>query len=94
MGATGALFQFLFMTCSAILIYFDATRLYAALQVAFVACLGVLTVVFSRFDLGLAAAGYMIACIVLGFSALGALLAILRSINHRTFVGSATRSAV
>ncbi|KAB1070142.1 exopolysaccharide Pel transporter PelG [Methylobacterium planeticum] len=90
MGTVGALFQYLFMSCSALLIFFDATRIYAALQVAFLASLAGLTLVFSHLEPGTLGAGYMVTCIAAGFASLLALMRVLRSIDFRVFVGSAT----
>jgi uncharacterized membrane protein len=90
MGTVGALFQYLFMSCSALLIFFDATRIYAVLQLAFLISLAGLTLVLSRLGTSTLGAGYMAACIVAGFTSLFALLRVLKSIDFRVFVGSAT----
>lgn len=90
MGTVGALFQYLFMSCSALLIFFDATRIYAVLQVIFLATLAGLTLAFSELEPSTLGAGYMVACITAGFASLFALMRVLRSIDFRVFVGSAT----
>ena len=90
MGTVGALFQYLFMSCSALLIFFDATRIYAVLQLSFLISLAGLTLALSRLGTSTLGAGYMTACIVAGFASLFALLRVLKSIDFRVFVGSAT----
>ncbi|MEA1832374.1 exopolysaccharide Pel transporter PelG [Methylobacterium durans] len=92
MGTVGALFQYLFMSCSALLIFFDATRVYATLQLIFLGSLAALTVLVSQFEPGSLGTGYMLACIVSGFASLFALLKVLGSIDYRVFVGSATQA--
>ena len=83
MGTLGGLFQFIFISSSAILIFLNATTIYAALQAMFVAFICIATIIASRFDLETLAAGYMVSCVIVGTASLVPLMRVMRGLSFR-----------
>lgn len=87
-GALGAVFQFIFIACSAMLLFFDRRRLYLILQLTFLALMGGATLVTVWLGEEFYGSGYFVACLV------GALIAFVLAeqtfakLNYLTFIGN------
>lgn len=87
-GVIGAAFQFLFVTCSALTLYFDRRMVFLALQACFLtlnAALTAATVVLGTIYLGL---GFMFASAISAMLAYLALVVTLYRLDYLTFVAN------
>lgn len=87
-GALGAVFQFIFIAATSMLLFFDRRRLYLALQVAFLAMnagFTGITVVLGETYFGV---GYFAACLAASFAAYFAADSTFERLNFLTFLGN------
>ena len=87
-GALGAVFQFIFIACSAMLLFFDRRPLYLALQCGFFVLMSGLTLVSVYLGPDTYGAGYFLACLVSGFLAYLLADRTFSNLNYLTFVGN------
>jgi uncharacterized membrane protein len=87
-GALGAVFQFVFVACSAMLLFFDRRRLYLALQLVFLALSAGLTVATLRLGEDYHGVGYFLACLVASFAAYRMADTTFDRLNFLTFIGN------
>jgi polysaccharide biosynthesis protein PelG len=89
-GTIGALFQYMFISSSAILVFLNATRLYAVLQFVFATAIAATAFVSLNLSVEYLAVGYMLTCMLAGIASFALLVWVLRNVSYRTFIGSAT----
>jgi uncharacterized membrane protein len=87
-GTIAALFQYIFISSSALLVFFNATRLYALLQIIFLLTVSTVTLATTGFGARYLAIGYMAASVAVGIAALLPLFFVVNTITFRVFVGS------
>ena len=87
-GALGAVFQFIFIACSAMLLFFDRRRLYLGLQCAFLGLMTGLTLISVRFGADYYGVGYFLACLASGFLAYRLADRTFSNLNYLTFIGN------
>lgn len=91
LGTIGALFQFLFLACSSLLLFFERHAAYALLQLLFLGLNGLFTVAtigFGQLSYGF---GYLLANLVASIAAFAVLERTLRSLDYLTFVVANSR---
>ncbi len=87
-GALGAVFQFIFISSTSLLLFFDRRRLYLALQVLFLtlnAGFTMMTVARGETYFGV---GYFAACLIASFIAYLATVRTFERLNFLTFIGN------
>ena len=87
-GALGAVFQFIFIACSAMLLFFDRRPLYLGLQCMFLALMTGLTLVSVRLGEDYYGVGYFLACLIAAFIAYRCADRTFGNLNYLTFVGN------
>ncbi|MEZ5851285.1 MAG: exopolysaccharide Pel transporter PelG [Hyphomicrobiaceae bacterium] len=87
-GALGAVFQFVFIACSAMLLFFDRRRLYMWMQVLFLALMAGLTLLSLRLGEDYYGTGYFLACLVAGFAVYRLADTTFDNLNYLTFIGN------
>ena len=87
-GALGSVFQFIFIACSAMLLFFDRRRLYLALQCGFFVLMSGLTLVSVYLGPDTYGVGYFLACLVSGILAYALADRTFSNLNYLTFVGN------
>ncbi len=87
-GALGAVFQFIFIACSAMLLFFDRRRLYLGLQCTFLALMTGLTLISVRLGPDYYGVGYFLACLISGFIAYRVADHTFSNLNYLTFIGN------
>ena len=87
-GALGAVFQFVFIACSAMLLFFDRRRLYLGLQAMFLGLMAGLTMLSVRLGDEFYGVGYFAACIIAGFLAYRLANRTFTNLNYLTFIGN------
>lgn len=87
-GALGAVFQFIFIACSAMLLFFDRRRLYVSLQLIFLASMAGLTLLSVRLGEDYYGTGYFLACLVSAFIAYRLADRTFENLNYLTFIGN------
>lgn len=87
-GALGAVFQFIFIACSAMLLFFDRRRTYLRVQVLFMAAMALLT--YASVELGeeYQGVGYFAACLLSAFVAYRLADRTFADLNYLTFIGN------
>ena len=87
-GALGAVFQFIFIAGTAILLFFDRRRLYLNLQMLFFFASAGLTVVSIHMGEDYYGTGYFLACLIASFTAYALAASTFRNLNYLTFIGN------
>ena len=87
-GALGAVFQFIFIAGTAILLFFDRRRLYLNLQMLFFFASAGLTVVSIHLGEDYYGTGYFLACLIASFTAYALAASTFRNLNYLTFIGN------
>lgn len=87
-GALGAVFQFVFIACSAMLLFFDRRRMYLAMQVLLLALVAGLTLLSLRLGPEFYGVGYFLACLIGGFVAYLIADRTFANLNFLTFIGN------
>ncbi len=87
-GALGAVFQFVFIACSAMLLFFDRRRMYLILQLALFGLMAGFTLISLRLGPEYYGVGYFLACVVGGFIAFVLADRTFTNLNYLTFVGN------
>lgn len=87
-GALGVIFQFVFIACSSMLLFFDRRPLYLALQVLFLVLVAALTLVSLRLGEDYYGVGYFAACAIAGFVAYRIADSTFDRLNFLTFLGN------
>ncbi len=90
LGIVGALFQFLFLACSSLLLFFNRNRRFFYLQTLFLVLNGGLTFVTMNMGEKYFGFGYLLASLISGLVAYAALDNALKNINYTTFMHAAT----
>ncbi len=86
MGAIGAAFQFVFLACSSLLLFFARDRRYLCLQLLFLllqAGSAVGTIVLGSEFYGL---GYLVSCLVCGLLSFSVVESTIRDLEFLTFI--------
>lgn len=87
-GALGAVFQFILIAATSMLIFFDRRRLFLWLQVLFLALNAGLTVVTLAFGEDYYGVGYFASCLIVSFIAYLAADRTFMRLNYLTFIGN------
>jgi polysaccharide biosynthesis protein PelG len=87
-GALGAVFQFIFIASTSMLLFFDRRRLYLGLQVTFFLLNLSLTTLTIAFDEDFYGVGYFAACFIASFIALILADRTFAQLNFLTFIGN------
>ncbi|MFM9938558.1 MAG: exopolysaccharide Pel transporter PelG [Hyphomicrobiaceae bacterium] len=87
-GALGAVFQFVFIACSAMLLFFDRRRMYLLTQLFLFGLMAGLTMVSLRLGPEFYGVGYFLACVIGGFVAYFLADRTFTNLNFLTFVGN------
>jgi polysaccharide biosynthesis protein PelG len=87
-GALGAVFQFIFIASTAILLFFDRRRLYLNLQMLFFFASAGLTLLSIQLGEDFYGAGYFMACLIASFVGYGLAATTFRNLNFLTFIGN------
>jgi polysaccharide biosynthesis protein PelG len=87
-GALGAVFQFIFIAGTAILLFFDRRRLYLNLQILFFFTSAVLTMLTIRLGEDFYGVGYFLACLISSFVAYRLADSTFTNLNFLTFIGN------
>ena len=87
-GALGAVFQFIFIACSAMLLFFDRRRQYLKLQCCFLALMASLTLISVKLGEDYYGVGYFMACLIAGFIAYRLADRTFTDLNYLTFIGN------
>jgi polysaccharide biosynthesis protein PelG len=87
-GALGAVFQFIFIAGTAILLFFDRRRLYLKLQMLFFFASAILTVFTIRLGEDFYGVGYFLACLIASFAAYLLAASTFKNLNFLTFIGN------
>jgi len=87
-GALGAVFQFIFIACTSMLLFFDRRRLYLGLQALFLALNILLTVLSIGLGEDFYGVGYFIACLISAFVAYRLADQTFENLNFLTFIGN------
>lgn len=87
-GALGAVFQFVFIACSAMMLFFDRRGRYLALQCLFLALVAGLTLASVRLGEDTYGGGYFLACLIAGFVAYVMADRTFDRLNYLTFIGN------
>lgn len=87
-GALGAVFQFIFIACSAMLLFFDRRRTYLRVQLFFLAIMASLTLATLAAGEEYHGVGYFIACLLAAFVAYRLADRTFGDLNYLTFIGN------
>lgn len=87
-GALGAVFQFVFIACSAMLLFFDRRRTYLRVQILFLAAVAVATLVTLMLGEEYYGVGYFAACLLVAFAAYRLADRTFLDLNYLTFIGN------
>lgn len=87
-GALGAVFQFIFIASSAMLLFFDRRRNYLRVQLLFLFSMAGGTVAMIRFGEDYYGVGYFLACLVSAFVAYRVADRTFADLNYLTFIGN------
>ncbi len=87
-GALGAVFQFIFIACSAMLLFFDRRRTYLRVQVLFLVSVAGLTLATLSAGEEYFGVGYFGACILTAFVAYRLADITFADLNYLTFIGN------
>ncbi len=87
-GALGAVFQFIFIACSAILLFFDRRRLYLALQAFFLVAMASATLITVLLGEEFYGSGYLIACMAVALVSYVLAERTFADLNYLTFIGN------
>jgi polysaccharide biosynthesis protein PelG len=87
-GALGAVFQFIFIAGTAILLFFDRRRLYLKLQILFFCTSAGLTIATIHLGEDFYGVGYFLACLIASFIAYRLTDHTFRDLNFLTFIGN------
>ena len=87
-GALGAVFQFIFIACSAMLLFFDRRPLYLGLQCIFLGLMTGLTLITVHLGEDYYGVGYFLACVISGFIAYVVADRTFNNLNYLTFIGN------
>ncbi len=87
-GAMGAVFQFVFIACSAMLLFFDRRRMYLAMQLAYLLLMASLTLISLRLGPEFYGVGYFLACLFAGFMTYVIAERTFANLNFLTFIGN------
>jgi uncharacterized membrane protein len=87
-GALGAVFQFIFIACSAMLLFFDRRRMYLRVQVLFLVAMAVFTLVTIQVGEEYYGVGYFAACTLAAFVAYRLADLTFAELNYLTFIGN------
>jgi uncharacterized membrane protein len=87
-GALGAVFQFVFLAATSILLFFDRRRLYLGLQLLFFTLNLVLTLATIAISEDYYGVGYFLACLLSSFAALVLADRTFTNLNFLTFIGN------
>ncbi|MGE0767179.1 MAG: exopolysaccharide Pel transporter PelG [Hyphomicrobiaceae bacterium] len=87
-GALGSVFQFIFIACSAVLLFFDRRRTYLRVQLLFLVAMAATT--FASLQLGeeFQGVGYFAACLISAFVAYRLADRTFADLNYLTFIGN------
>ncbi len=86
LGALGALFQFVFLAATSLLLYFERHTNFLSLQALFLVLQGLLTAVTASLGTNYYGLGNLIACVICGLIALAVLTHTLRHLTYITFI--------
>jgi polysaccharide biosynthesis protein PelG len=87
-GALGAVFQFVFIAGTAILLFFDRRRLYLKLQMLFFFLSAGLTMLSIRLGEDFYGSGYFLACLIASLVAYMLATSTFKNLNFLTFIGN------
>lgn len=87
-GALGVVFQFVFIACSAVLVFFDRRRLYLGVQVLFLVASAGLTMLTLRLGEDFHGVGYFLACLIASMVAYRFADVTFDRLNYLTFIGN------
>ena len=87
-GALGAVFQFIFIACSAMLLFFDRRRTYLRVQLVFLAAMAGFTLATLIAGEEYHGVGYFAACLVASFVAYRLADRTFGDLNYLTFIGN------
>jgi uncharacterized membrane protein len=87
-GALGAVFQFIFIACSAMLLFFDRRRTYLRVQVLFLATMAGATLAANWLGDDYYGVGYFAACLASSFVAYRLADRTFADLNYLTFIGN------
>jgi polysaccharide biosynthesis protein PelG len=87
-GALGAVFQFVFIASTSILLFFDRRRLYLALQLLFFSLNMLLTMITIELNEDYYGVGYFLACLISSFVAFVLAERTFADLNFLTFIGN------
>ncbi len=87
-GAIGTVFQFIFIACSAMLLFFDRRRMFLGLQLVFLGLMAGGTLLTLRLGDDFYGVGYFVACIGASFIAYRLADRTFDNLNYLTFIGN------
>lgn len=87
-GALGAVFQFIFIACTSMLLFFDRRKLYLGLQAMFLALNVSLTLLSIYLGENFYGVGYFAACLISAFVAYRLADITFENLNFLTFIGN------
>lgn len=87
-GALGAVFQFVFIAATAILLFFDRRRLYLKLQMLFFFASAGLTLLSLRLGEDFFGVGYFLACLIASLVGYILVISTFKNLNFLTFIGN------
>ncbi|MEZ5818165.1 MAG: exopolysaccharide Pel transporter PelG [Hyphomicrobiaceae bacterium] len=87
-GALGAVFHFIFIACSAMLLFFDRRRTYLRVQFMFLLTMAGATLVTLRLGEEYQGVGYFVACLATAFVAYRLADRTFADLNYLTFIGN------
>lgn len=87
-GAMGAVFQFIFISCSAMLLFFDRRRRYLAVQLLFLGLMAGLTLLTVHLGDDYFGVGYFLACLISAFVVYVIANRTFDNLNYLTFIGN------
>ena len=87
-GALGAVFQFIFIACTSMLLFFDRRQLYLWLQVLFLVLNVSLTLLSISLGEDFYGVGYFVACLISSFVAYRLADSTFENLNFLTFIGN------
>lgn len=87
-GALGAVFQFIFIACSAMLLFFDRRRRYLAIQLLFLGLMAGLTLLTVHLGDDYFGTGYFMACLISAFIVYFVANRTFDNLNYLTFIGN------
>lgn len=87
-GALGAVFQFVFIACSAMLLFFDRRRMYLLMQVTLLALMASFTLITLKLGPEFYGVGYFLACLIGAFMVYVIADRTFTNLNFLTFIGN------